>query len=257
MVRKHGTEPYRIVVLHGGPGAKGSVLGLAKLLSQRFGVLEPMQSKDTIMGLEEELRDQIEENCSGKIILAGHSWGAWLAGLFAQRYPDQVEKVIFIGCPPLDEAYVSQIEERRKANMSFEEAKEYDVILEHLEKDMESKDKELKRLGELCDRADSYQEEASLKKETDTDGDLYEKIWKEAANLRRSRKLLERFQSISCPIILIQGTADPHPAAGVIQPLDDSNVDIKSYILDQCGHTPWRERYARNRFAQILFSEMG
>ena len=130
MVRKHGKEPYNIVVLHGGPGAAGSAFGLARLISKEFGVLEPMQSKYTIEELEEELMEQIEESCAGKVILAGHSWGAWLAGLFAERFPDKVEKVILIGSGPLDEYYVPQIGERRKENMSSEEAEEFEKILE-------------------------------------------------------------------------------------------------------------------------------
>ena len=75
MVRKHGKEPYHMIVLHGGSSAAGSAFGLARLISKEFGVLEPMQSKHTIMELEEELMEQIKENCSGKVILAGHSWG--------------------------------------------------------------------------------------------------------------------------------------------------------------------------------------
>lgn len=256
MVRKHGKEPYHIVVLHGGPGAAGSAFGLARLISKEFGVLEPMQSKYTIMELEEELMRQIEENCSGKVILAGHSWGAWLAGLFAERFPDKVEKVILIGCPPLDEAYVSKIGERRKGNMSPEEAKEFDQILRQLEKVLGEKDEYLRRLGEICDRADGYQEEKSLSDKAEADGDLYENVWKEAAGLRKSGKLLERFGRISCPLVLIQGAVDPHPPEGVIQPLRDRNEGIKSYVLDKCGHTPWREKYAREEFARVLFSEL-
>lgn len=256
MVRKHGKEPYRIVVLHGGPGAAGSAFGLAGLISGEYGVLEPMQSKNTIGDLEEELLQQIEENCSGKVILAGHSWGAWLAGLFAERFPDKVEKVILIGCGPLDESYVSQIGERRKGNMSPGEAEEFDRILRQIEDGFGKKDECLRRLGEICDRADGYQEEESMGDKAEVNGDLYEKIWKEAAALRRSGKLLERFRRVSCPLVLIQGAADPHPPEGVIQPLRDCNVDIKLYVLDQCGHTPWREKYAREEFAGVLFSEL-
>lgn len=256
MVRKHGKEPYHIVVLHGGPGAAGSAFGLARLISKEFGVLEPMQSKYTIREQEEELRAQIENNCSGKVILAGHSWGAWLAGLFAERFSDKVEKVILIGCPPLDEAYVSKIGERRKGNMSPEEAKEFDQILRQLEEVWGEKDEYLRRLGEICDRADGYQEEKSLSDKAEVNGELYEKVWKEAAELRKSGKLLERFERISCPLVLIQGAVDPHPSEGVIQPLRDRNVDIKSYVLDKCGHTPWREKYAREEFARVLFSEL-
>lgn len=256
MVRKHGKEPYHIVVLHGGPGAAGSAFGLARLISKKFGVLEPMQSKYTIKEQEEELRAQIENNCSGKVILAGHSWGAWLAGLFAERFPYKVEKVILIGCPPLEESYVSQIGERRKENMSPGEAEEFDQILCQLEEEVGEKDKYLQRLGEICDRADGYQEEKSLSDKAEVNGELYEKVWKEAAELRKSGKLLERFERISCLLVLIQGAVDPHPPEGVIRPLKDRNVDIKSYVLDKCGHTPWREKYAREEFARVLFSEL-
>lgn len=88
----------------------------------------------------------------------------------------------------------------------------------------------------------------------EVNGDLHEKVWKEAAGLRKSGKLLERFARISCPLVLIQGAVDPHPPEGVIWPLRGRNVDIKSYVLDQCGHTPWREKYAREEFAGVLFS---
>lgn len=256
MVRKHGKEPYRIVTLHGGPGAAGSAFGLAGLIAKEYGVLEPMQSKYTIGELEEELMEQMEENCSGKVILVGHSWGAWLAGLFAERFPDKVEKVILIGCGPLDECYASQIGERRKENMSSEDAEEFDRILLQLENGFGEKAEYLQRLGEICDKADGYQEEESLRDKADINGALYEKVWKEAARLRKSGELLERFKRISCPLVLIQGAVDPHPADGVIQPLKDRNVDIKSYVLDQCGHTPWKEKYAREEFVRVLFSEL-
>lgn len=85
---------------------------------------------------------------------------------------------------------------------------------------------------------------------------MYEKVWKEAAELRKSGKLLERFGRIPCPMVLIQGAVDPHPSMGVIDPLKALNVDIKSYVLDKCGHTPWREKYAREEFARVLFSEL-
>ena len=238
MVRKHGKEPYHIVVLHGGPGAAGSAFGLARLISKKFGVLEPMQSKYTIMEQEEELREQIENNCSGKVILAGHSWGAWLAGLFAERFPDKVEKVILIGCGPLDESYVSQIGERRKENMSPGEVEEFNQILRQFEDGFGEKDEYLQRLGEICDRADGYQEEESLRDKADVSGELHEKVWKEAAGLRKSGKLLERFGRISCPLVLIQGAVDPHPLEGVIKPLRDRNVDIKYEIGRYQGILP-------------------
>lgn len=256
MVRKYGKSPYNIAVLHGGPGAAGSACGLARLISEKYGVLEPMQSKYSIGELEEELLDQIKANCPGKVILTGHSWGAWLAGLFAERYPEKVKKVILIGCGPLEEKYVLQIQERRKKNMSLEQRREFADILWKLENGTEKKDIYLQRLGEICEKADGYREEEFLKDEVEVKGKLYEKVWKEADELRKSGGLLERFKRIECPLVLIQGTVDPHPSEGIILPLRENNVEIKSYEIEKCGHTPWREKYARREFIDILFSEL-
>ena len=59
-LRKYGSVPFRVVVIHGGPGAAGSVAPIARTLGQFRGVLEPLQSATTLDGqiyeiLEHEL----------------------------------------------------------------------------------------------------------------------------------------------------------------------------------------------------------
>lgn len=56
MVGVHGSPPYRIAVVHGGPGACGSLARMAEELSQRMdqGVLEPIQAAGTLEGLTDE-----------------------------------------------------------------------------------------------------------------------------------------------------------------------------------------------------------
>lgn len=49
-VRIHGPAPYRIAVLHGGPGAPGTVEPVAKTLGAYRGVLEPFQGAATVQG---------------------------------------------------------------------------------------------------------------------------------------------------------------------------------------------------------------
>ncbi len=44
MARKHGKDPYHIIVLHGGLGTAGSAFGLARLIAQEYGVLETSSS---------------------------------------------------------------------------------------------------------------------------------------------------------------------------------------------------------------------
>ena len=83
MVRLYGKRPYRIVLVHGGPGAIGTLKGFSDELSRvsNIGVVEALQSKYTISELIEELKEQILENCEGRVYLIGHSWGARLAGI--------------------------------------------------------------------------------------------------------------------------------------------------------------------------------
>lgn len=257
MVRKHGEKPYHIVVLHGGPGAAGSAYGLAKMLSETHGVLEPMQSRDTISGLENELENQIDTNCTGKVTLVGHSWGALLAGLFAEKYPFLVKKIVLIGCAPLDAEYAPDIILRRKHNMTGGEREEFGHILKCLDdKNITDKDIYLLRLGKICDKADGYEEFQDEQESVNLDSELYEKIWKEACHIRESGEMLKRFKKIQCPVVLIQGIYDPHPVEGIMSPLAGSNVALKTFILEKCGHTPWKEKYAVEEFKQILNEEL-
>ena len=60
--RKSGAETYEIAVIHGGPRAPGEMAPVARKLARALsvGVIEPMQTKLTIDGQLEELKDVIE-----------------------------------------------------------------------------------------------------------------------------------------------------------------------------------------------------
>lgn len=40
MIRLYGKEPYRIILVHGGPGALGSLKGFAKELNKRTDLIK-------------------------------------------------------------------------------------------------------------------------------------------------------------------------------------------------------------------------
>lgn len=259
-VRFYGSGPYRIAVVHGGPGAVGSVSGLARGIAEKCGVIEPLQSKFSIDESVEELRRQIEECCIAPVILIGHSWGAWLAAIAAAKYPGLVGKIILIGCGPLTEKYAAQISVRRQKNMSDEDYLEFNKLISCLgDENTSDKNEIIARLDMLVEKTDYYDEIAQDTEDADTlpaDGEMYAKIWPEAAQLRKSGQLLELFKSIKCPIVLMQGEIDPHPYQGVFVPLSECGIDIQTYILEKCGHTPWKEKYAIDKFYQILFDEI-
>jgi hypothetical protein len=46
--RIHGKKPYKVAVIHGGPGAAGSMKKLAQVLANDRGILEPIQTADSL-----------------------------------------------------------------------------------------------------------------------------------------------------------------------------------------------------------------
>ena len=259
-VRKHGSPPYRAVAVHGGPGAAGSAAGLAEGLAAFCGTLEPYQSQRSVDGQIEELMEQITA-CFGEIpaVLVGHSWGAWLCAMTAARHPEYVSKLILVGAGPLEDSYVKRIESRRLAHFSKEERLRYHMLLRQLEGNNISgkeKDSLLGQLGTLCEKADTFRALPSLEAPVTLDGELYGAVFSEAAEMRRRGLLLDVFEKIRCPLRIVHGAYDTHPAEGLTEPLSKKNIPYLLYLLDCCGHTPWRERDARTRFFEILRLEI-
>lgn len=95
-----------IFLVHGGPGAVGSMHFMYERMAGRYNVTECLQTKYSISCLKQELLKQIQFYTSRPVTLIGHSWGAWLSILFAAEHYVMVSKLILIGCPPLEEKYV-------------------------------------------------------------------------------------------------------------------------------------------------------
>lgn len=198
----------------------------------------------SIDGLIKELKDQIEAFCSPPVFLIGHSWGAWLTGLTAGRYPDLVRKVVLIGCAPLDESFVSQIAQRRIKNMTPAERKEFVSLVSLMESGSNDNDmdKKLERLGVLVDGSDFYDRiESEVEETVSINGMMYSQVWAEASKM---------------PISIIHGSWDPHPYEGTTSPLKLAGLEFNEHILEKCGHTPWKEKYARIEFYSILVREL-
>lgn len=253
MIRRYGPAPYRVLFLHGGPGAAGSVGGACLELGKICGVLEPWQSKYSAAELTEELDGQIRDFATAPVTLIGHSWGAWLSLLYAATHPQTVSRLVWIGCPPLDESYAPLINARRMQNLTVQEAKQFAKALEILEKGPEEqKAQALKTLDALACRAD-----ATEPPEDDTDipapdEKAFAAVWPQAAALRARGTLLKAAQMLACPVTVIHGENDPHPPQGVTAPLTRLHISFTEILLPRCGHTPWAEKYARAPFFRAL-----
>lgn len=255
--RKHGNSPYSLVAIHGGPGAAGDVIGLARQLSGLSGVLEPFQTKSTIEGQIKELHTMIVRHCETPVILIGHSWGAWLSYIFTSRFPELVQKLILVSSGSFEEKYNKSILDIRLGRLSAREKKEVISISQQLNsQDTNISKDSFIRLGRLMTKADSYDL-------IDEDNDIalmqpkiFHPIWREADKLRESGRLLSYGHSIQCPVVALHGNYDPHPALGVKVPLKSVLKDFHFIELDKCGHYPWKERQAKERFYELLKKEL-
>ena len=82
--------------------------------------------------------------------------------------------------------------------------------------------------------------------------DIFVRVWKEAEEQRISGELLTLGRQIHCPVIAIHGDYDPHPAEGVWLPLSRVLEDFTFIQLEKCGHKPWVEKHARDKFYEVL-----
>lgn len=257
-IRLYGTAPYPCALIHGGPGAPGSMACVARILSQKLGVLEPLQSACSLDALLTEMAEQLSSAGTFPLSLIGHSWGAWLSILYAAHYPRHVRQLILIGCPPLSPSYVPRITQRRLQRLSPQKAQQYRRIVQALEDPgCNWKEPLLTQLAKLTYISDNYaplsfdfDEEDRLNE----DAKAYAAIWPQADALRARGDLLRCVQSIRIPLFVLHGQLDPHPLDGIVQPLEEMHIPFTLSLFPRCGHTPFREAYAYQSFYRSLFS---
>ena len=259
-LRRYGKASFAIVVVHGGPGAGGEMAPVARELTSTWGVLEPIQTATSLEGQVEELRAVLEKHGDLPVTLIGFSWGAWLSFLVAAHYPAIIKKLVLVGSGPYEEKYAARLQETRLNRLSEEGRTEYEFIIRALgDPATEDKDRLFARLGALASKTDEYDPIADRSDESDavgSKGDVFQGVWRDAAELRKSGELLELGKQIKCPVVAIHGDYDPHPAEGVQKPLSAILENFRFILLKNCGHKPWVERQARDRFYAILKEEL-
>jgi len=251
--RAYGDSPYNVLTLHGGPGAVGELKGVSQKIGINYGVIEYLQKQSSIKGLKEEMEKIIKSKMDSPVKIVGFSWGAWLALLFTADYSSLVESLILISSAPFDEKYRNSIQENRLKRMDPEEKELFHKVQDKFKDGKNVRIKLLNKFVELMHKVDAYHFVENNNGSTDFQIKLYRKIWAEASMLRKENFLLKSLEKIECPIKVIHGGYDPHPYQGVIQPMEKLNKEYEAKILKKCGHTPWREKYAEEKFYSTLF----
>ena len=264
--RIYGKPPFRVAVVHGGPGAAGEMEPVAQELFHRVGVLEPLQTASSVQGQIAELKNIMENFSDPPVILIGFSWGAYLSFMLAAEHPGLVKKLILVGSGPFEEKYASEILPNRLGRLDGNDCNEAMRIFEMLDEDIDAvqRDKALARMGELLGKADAFDpifnapgaDETNRNPLIKCDAEIFRRVWTEAAAMRQNGQLLALGKKINCPVVAIHGSWDPHPALGVKEPLQNILSNFRFILLDECGHKPWIERRAMNGFYTILKEEI-
>ncbi len=255
--RIYGPPPYHLVLVHGGPGAAGSLAPLAKELSAGQGVIEALQTAHTIKELLEELYSIVQRLAIHPVTMIGHSWGAWLSLLFAGHNPGLVRKLILVGSAPFEERYVPGIMETRM-NRLDEQGRDRLHELFRLSDLTENTEKDaiFGKIAGILRKTDAYAPLLTEDDRVEFDFGKYQSIWAEAEQMRKNGELLDTAGKLSCPVLAIHGDHDPHPPNGVRIPLGKKIRDFRFLALEKCGHEPWIEEFARKRFFEVLKNEL-
>jgi pimeloyl-ACP methyl ester carboxylesterase len=254
--RTFGSEPYDIVMLHGGPGAPCSLEAVSRRLSFSFGILEPAILSLTVKEQVEELHSIITNNSSCPLFFIGHSWGAWLCLLYASKYPDSVRKLLLLGTPPVEGKYVPLIEATRLSRLTEQEKKDYLIAQNQFFTATESNSLSTDFVT-LLTKTDVFEALPNETLDSKFYPDVFQSVWKEASQMRTNGELINAIRQVKCPVVAIHGDFDPHPSEGVKESLTAILPNFRFNLIERCGHYPWKEKYGKDILYKIFYKEMG
>jgi pimeloyl-ACP methyl ester carboxylesterase len=230
---------------------------VARELSTFGGVLEPLQTAVTIEGQVRELREVLEEHGDLPVTLIGFSWGAMLSFIFTARHPQLVKKLILVGSGPYEKKYAASITKTRISRFGKEDWDNFVCLTETLnDPSAKNRDEALCNFGKLMSKADTYDPLPHKDEVLECSYESFKGVWEEASELRSRGELLELGKEIYCQVVAIHGDYDPHPFEGVKEPLSRILKDFRLILLEKCGHQPWIEREAKEKFYNLLRNEI-
>lgn len=247
--RLYGAPPYKTMILHGGPGAIGDVSELCLYISDFQSVLEPFMIEKSI----QKQIDLLKKELSSPVTLVGYSWGAMMAILLANTYPELIEKLILISCPPLNSEDAQLIMKTRMQRLTEEERHKFTDLMQQAEEaksDVIKTNIMLESL-KITDKADMVNPMMLDYDSMDFKLDVYEALWPPTSEFRTEGKFIEAVKNIQKPITFIHGAYDPHPISSIQKIIPDL-YNAKLHTIENCGHTPWLEKDAKDSFFALL-----
>ncbi len=256
-VRHLGAGGPAVLVLHGGPGAPGSARGLARLLSQRLTVIEPLQRRSGHIPLtvEQHVQD-LAAIAPMPALVVGHSWGAMLGLSYAARHPAAVSKLVLVGCGTYDATVRAQMRDAIQERLGpAGRLRVADLELQVERGTATQRAAALQQIGEIYTALETYEpaeDDPDSAEVLPVDPEGHAQTWNDALRLQADGLEPQAFSHIRAPVLMIHGDEDLHPGSATRDLLRRYIPQLEYLSLKRCGHEPWRERYAREAFAHVL-----
>ena len=241
-----------MIVVHGGPGAAGSMAPVAREIADSYRVLEPFQSptSDTVARHIADLHHVVESRGGGaRPAIVGHSWGAMLALAYAAAHPTGVGPLVLVGCGTFDLPARARLRENLNARADVETRRRF----ANLENEFPDPEQRFRELGKLTLALYSYSlATTETGSENVDDAAASAATWNDMVRLQETGVYPGAFVAIESPVLMIHGDVDPHPGAMTRATLQPCLPQLEYRELERCGHYPWLEKFARDEFFSLL-----
>ncbi|GAB6610764.1 MULTISPECIES: alpha/beta fold hydrolase [Bacillus] len=277
-VETHGNPKNKpVLYLHGGPGESCYDFSFHQAERLKDSLFVIMIDQRGVCRSEEitedeafRLHDLIEDCEELKKVLQiekwsviGHSFGGYVALLYASRYPSSIEKIIFEG-PTFDFALTSRALLQKTGNLLKKYGKEK-VAEESIAYSSSNASSEelLEDYIRLSNELEEKRMEIYNYKEDETDESLYsDEEWEEFSNRSKIHfdrlkvegafhtSLLQKIKDVQNPMLLIVGK---HDAVTCEKQIEIFNKDAQNggyIVFEESGHTPHYEE--ADRYAELV-----
>lgn len=240
-------EPF--VVLHGGPGFDHiHMLPISELADDYQVIFYDQRTTGnstgnvdadsiTVDNFVEDLEGLRKQLRLGKMTVIGHSWGAGLAMFYGIKYPDNLNKLILLGCGGASTEYFDEYFENIQKNTSAEDA----LAMKKIEQSQAFKDKKPQAFEQyyriavkpffydksLSDRMNFAHSKNTIENQRAVAG----LIMKDLGNF----DIYNELSNIECPTLIIQGDFDLFPCAGTYK-IHKHIPRSKLVFLKNTGH---------------------
>ena len=243
-----------LYLIHGGPGAQGSLHGLNNSLPEHLNSREILQrySGEVPLSVDQHIAD-MREFISEPANILGHSWGAMLTLSFAASYPHLCRQLILVGCG----TYSLESRQEYERRIALRIDPQMKALLKQAIQEAKTPDEHelaFRNYGEYATKIQAYDPIPDPFPDHITKWDPigHSETWSDVMRLQQEKIEPNRFTAIICPVTLIQGAQDPHPGELIRDDLLPYIPQLKYIELDQCGHEPWLERHTRTPFLKLI-----